>query len=1065
MTAKKCGCSSPSCGCCEGTRKITPVSTANRPGLESLFYRIGTHGAFFETMKARLANMVVEAPGADGQTIETFYPLQGLTTRDPSDPSIALLDGWATVGDVLTFYQERIANEGYLRTATERRSILELARLVGYKLRPGVAATVFLAYTLEDTQVGPVEIPAGSLSQSVPGPGELPQSFETSESLIARQEWNNLQVRLQQPQALTLDNALIVEKIYVAGINTNLKTGDLLLLVFGETGGPSVVRTVASIESQFEQSRTEIRFQPLPPDSAVAVPLLIEFGHALAPLAETDSIARLLLNDQRQLLANIQGGILIPPAEWPRFSTSNEGPKTPFDMAVDDFNQQLNDALGRMNTAPTIDVTDPAKFVSDLLKPRIPQPASSLRLDRSLKKTFQKGTDAPAQLLVNITPELKEAFYTAWANAKLNATQRDLKAVYVMRLQAPLFGANVPDQPTFFLEDKLKPNSTFEFEHVKGQLMPQADWTPWLLARDEDDDVLFLDQAHEEILPMSYVMIQKVSGAIISREVFQVVHAQSVQRNAYGLSGKSTMLKLAATWWSTAATGNPPMPPKISETLRKTLVYGQSEELTLVEEPLTNLVQVTEQDLGTGIVLDGLYNEFTSGRWIILSGERADIPNVSGVKGVELIMVSGLRQVDPSVAGEKIHTALQLATPTAYSYKRDTMTIFGNVVKATHGETTNELLGSGDGSQAMQSFVLKQPPLTFVPAPTASGVESTLNIYVNNVEWHEAATLAGLGPRDRKFTTKTDDADNTTVIFGDGKEGSRLPTGVLNVNSIYRRGIGKAGNVIADQVSLLQTKPLGVKSVINPRRASGGADKEDRDQARENAPLAVMALDRLVSLQDYSDFTRTFAGIAKASGRRLSDGSRQFIHLTIAGADDIPIDPVSDLHRNLLEALRSLGDLSVAVQIESRELIILVLGANMRLKPDYVWDPVASAVRAALLAKFGFRKRALGQAALLCEIIGCIQAIEGVAYVDVDAFGGLPEKRTENGKRRLQTIEELAAAVQEIVDPTLQPAGSVNPSQAVTARLADFEGGALHPAQLAIFTPAVQDTIVLNQIK
>jgi len=56
---------------------------------------------------------------------------------------------------VLTFYQERIANEGYLGTATERRSILELARLVGYELRPGVAASVYLAYVLDK----PIPIP------------------------------------------------------------------------------------------------------------------------------------------------------------------------------------------------------------------------------------------------------------------------------------------------------------------------------------------------------------------------------------------------------------------------------------------------------------------------------------------------------------------------------------------------------------------------------------------------------------------------------------------------------------------------------------------------------------------------------------------------------------------------------------------------------------------------------------------------------------------------------------------------------------------------------------------
>ena len=46
--------------------------------------------------------------------------LPELTARDPDDPAIALLDAWATVADVVTFYQERIANEGFLRTATER---------------------------------------------------------------------------------------------------------------------------------------------------------------------------------------------------------------------------------------------------------------------------------------------------------------------------------------------------------------------------------------------------------------------------------------------------------------------------------------------------------------------------------------------------------------------------------------------------------------------------------------------------------------------------------------------------------------------------------------------------------------------------------------------------------------------------------------------------------------------------------------------------------------------------------------------------------------------------------
>ena len=67
----------------------------------------------------------------------------------PDDPAIALLDAWAVAGDVLTFYQERIANEGFLRTATERRSVLELARAIGYELNPGVAASTHLVWEVE----------------------------------------------------------------------------------------------------------------------------------------------------------------------------------------------------------------------------------------------------------------------------------------------------------------------------------------------------------------------------------------------------------------------------------------------------------------------------------------------------------------------------------------------------------------------------------------------------------------------------------------------------------------------------------------------------------------------------------------------------------------------------------------------------------------------------------------------------------------------------------------------------------------------------------------------------
>ena len=81
-----------------------------RPSL----YRAGDHGRFKASM---LANLSAAEHAA----------LTALGTRDDDDFTIALIDAWASACDVLTFYQERFANEAYIGTALERFSIGELA--------------------------------------------------------------------------------------------------------------------------------------------------------------------------------------------------------------------------------------------------------------------------------------------------------------------------------------------------------------------------------------------------------------------------------------------------------------------------------------------------------------------------------------------------------------------------------------------------------------------------------------------------------------------------------------------------------------------------------------------------------------------------------------------------------------------------------------------------------------------------------------------------------------------------------------------------------------------------
>ncbi|UUZ47664.1 hypothetical protein LP420_31565 [Massilia sp. B-10] len=60
-----------------------------------------------------------------------------------------------------------------------------------------------------------------------------------------------------------------------------------------------------------------------------------------------------------------------------------------------------------------------------------------------------------------------------------------------------------------------------------------------------------------------------------------------------------------------------------------------------------------------------------------------------------------------ALPGDTVHTYLEFASPLAYKFKRSTVRIRANVVRATHGETRREVLGSGDAAKALQTFTLE----------------------------------------------------------------------------------------------------------------------------------------------------------------------------------------------------------------------------------------------------------------------------------------------------------------------------------------------------------------------
>lgn len=554
----------------------------------------------------------------------------------------------------------------------------------------------------------------------------------------------------------------------------------------------------------------------------------------------------------------------------------------------------------------------------------------------------------------------------------------------------------------------------------------------------------------------SWTVILKPGAVSIITQADAIDHLSIA---AYGLSGKTTQLTLPVgkEWIDESES---------FATIRETVIYAQPEELELAEEPIEEPIchATTEVDNDASIELDGFYEDLEPGRWVIISGER-EIEGTRGIRASELAMLSsvthGLNN-DSSMSeisfGEKIHTFIKLANKLKYCFKRDTVTLYANVVKATHGETQHEVMGSGNGAKSFQAFALKQAPLTHVSAANPTGVDSTLKVLVNDIEWHETDSLAGLSKTDRQFVSKTDNEDKTAVIFGNGEKGQRLPTGIENIRAIYRYGMGKAGNVNAEQISMLKDKPLGVKEVINPFPATGGANRETRDQARQNVPLALKALDRLVSVLDYEDFSRIYAGIGKAHAVELSNGRQQLVHVTIAGAEDSPIAESSDLFKNLLQALHDFGDPYQTIKLAVRELKFIVIEARVAILADYQWEKVEADVRTRLLDSFSFEQRELGQDVLLSEVISVMQSVRGVAYVDVDLFGGIDEKvAIGDADRRLQTPEEIVAQVAVMTD------GEV--AQVIPVNLVERENNTIRPAQIAFLSADLGATLILNQIE
>jgi hypothetical protein len=833
-----------------------PAGIFNRAGLSAVSCRSGTWAEFRASMLDALS---------------TVPELAALRTRDEDDFTVALLDAWAVVCDILTFYQDRIANEAYLRTATERVSIGELAKLIGYKLRPGLAASVALAFTVDAPVAVPpgpntppagiptsVTLPAGTRGQTIPDPGAQPATFETLGPATARADRNAIRLRTLRPAMAHAYNAYA--DVGLASVATGVKVGDRLLV---EVPGVQVkvLHRVTRLTTDTAANTTTVGFYdsvlpPLPADDPAQIP------------APPPDVAL----DDHFVWTYVRGNVWADQGELVAFATTRK-------WSIDQLEQHI-DAL-RHSLAPN---TDPSR------------------------------------------------------------------RVYAMGTRASLFGHNAIDFQ-IIPSTQTNPYGNWEGATLGSGLKPSL---PGI-----DLDAVYPCASGDQVV--------LVDDALDGLHATIVSDVTELTRTGFFLTAKVSRLKLAAS---------PPTPNDFG--LRTTQVFLETEQL-----PVRDVVDDTEVS-GGWLMLDGAYLSLRPGQRLAITGVRADqkdrtASEVVAIKGLRLVDGYTVVDVDPAITG---------------TYVRASVTVNANVADATHGETTSEILGSGDGAMPFQRFALRQPPLTYISAATASGTRSTLTVRVDGVEWSELEWLAYAGPTDRVYTVVSAADGQTYVQFGDGVTGARPGSGTNNIVAQYRHGTGRAGLARPGQISTLLTRPLGLKAVTNPTPATGAADPETIADARANAPVTVKTLDRIVSLEDVRDFAAASAGITKASARWVWDGSRSVACVTVAGTDGAPVTPGSDQFKNLLTAMFDAADGTLVVTLCPYVPVTFTVAATVTPDPALVDTDVLAKVKDALTAAFSFEARQFSRPVFASEIIAVVQQVPGVVSMTLDGFARTGEPPT-----------------------------------------------------------------------
>lgn len=102
------------------------------------------------------------------------------TSRSPADFGVVMVELFSYFGDIVSFYQDRIQNEGFISTATLRSSVVAIAQQLGYQPYNALPAKGQLVFEATSGLSADYVVPAGTQVISAFNPSlDAPVVFET----------------------------------------------------------------------------------------------------------------------------------------------------------------------------------------------------------------------------------------------------------------------------------------------------------------------------------------------------------------------------------------------------------------------------------------------------------------------------------------------------------------------------------------------------------------------------------------------------------------------------------------------------------------------------------------------------------------------------------------------------------------------------------------------------------------------------------------------------------------------------------------------------------------------